>query len=104
MGVSTQQLMLLHPGLTSNQEKLCLASTWRITCMEDAAYLLLSVTIDYLDGGSFLLCYSYHHMLPLGLCQYLEDWYVFTLGPQYFSLTLFSQDTPTPVPLLLFSS
>ena len=62
------------------------------------------VTIDYLEGTSFLLCRSYCHMFPLGLCQYLKDQYVFSLGPQYFSLTPFSQDTPTPVPLLLFSS
>ena len=62
------------------------------------------VTIDYLDGTSFLLCCSYHCMFPLGLCQYLEDQYVFSLGSQHFSLTPFPQDTPTPVPLLLFTS
>ena len=63
-----------------------------------------NVTINYLSGTSFLLCYSYHHMLLLGLCQYLEDQYVFSLGPQTFSLAPFPQDTPTPVPLLLFVS
>ena len=66
--------------------------------------LLVHVTIDYLDGTSFLLCRSYCHMLPLGLCQYLEDRYVFTLGPQNFSLVPFPQDAPIPVPLLLFTS
>ena len=63
-----------------------------------------NVTIDYLDGTSFLLCRSYHHMSPLGLCQYLEDQYVFSLGPQHFSLAPFPRDAPTPVPLLLFPS
>ena len=43
-------------------------------------------------------------MFPLGLCQYLEDRYVFPLGLQNFSLAPFPQDAPTPVPLLLFSS
>ena len=62
------------------------------------------VTIDYLSGTSFLLCYSYRRMLLLGLCQYLEDRYVFSLGPQTFSLAPFPQDIPTPVPLLLFIS
>ena len=66
--------------------------------------LLPPVTIDYLSGTSFLLCYSYRHMFPLGLCQYLEDRYVFSLGPQTFSLAPFPQDAPTPVPLLLFTS
>ena len=63
-----------------------------------------NVTIDYLSGSSFLLCYSYRRMFPLGLCQYLENRYVFSLGPQTFSLAPFPQDAPTPVPLLLFSS
>ena len=63
-----------------------------------------NVTIDYLSGTSFLLCCSYRHMLPLGLCQYLEDQYVFSLGPQTFSLAPFPPGTPTPVPLLLFAS
>ena len=63
-----------------------------------------NVMIDYLSGTSFLLCYSYCRMLPLGLCQYLQDWYIFSLGPQTFSLAPFPQDTPTPVPLLLFAS
>ena len=63
-----------------------------------------NVTIDYSEGTSFLLCRSYHHMFPLGLCQYLEDQYVFTLGPQYFLLVPFPLDAPTPVPLLLFPS
>ena len=62
------------------------------------------VTIDYLEGTSFLLCHSYCHMFPLGLCQYLEDWYVFSLGPQHFSLAPSPRDAPTPVPLLIFSS
>ena len=51
-----------------------------------------NVTIDYLEGTSFLLCRSYRHMFPLGLCQYLEDWYVFSLGPQHFSLAPFPRD------------
>ena len=63
-----------------------------------------NVTIDYLSRTCFLLCHSYCHMLPLGLCQYLEDWYVFSLGPQTFSLMPFPQDAATPVPLLLFVS
>ena len=63
-----------------------------------------NVTIDYLHGTSFLLCYAYRRMFPLGLCQYLEDWYVFSLGSQTFSLVPFPQDAPTPVPLFLFSS
>ena len=66
--------------------------------------LTSSVTINYLLGTSFLLCHSYRHMFLLGLCQYLEDRYVFSLGPQTFSLAPFPQDTPTPVPLLLFVS
>ena len=66
--------------------------------------LTLRVTVDYLDGTSFLLCRAYRRMLPLGLCQYLEDRYVFTLGPQSFSLAPFAEGTPTPVPLLLFPS
>ena len=63
-----------------------------------------NVMIVYLSGTSFLLCYSYRRMFPLGLCQYLEDRYVFSLGPQSFSLAPFPQDPPTPVPLLLFIS
>ena len=63
-----------------------------------------NVTIDYLEGTSFLLCRSYRHMLPLGLCQYLEDWYVFSFGPQHFSLAPFPWGAPTPVPLLIFPS
>ena len=62
------------------------------------------VTIDYVEGTSVLLCCSYRRMFPLGLCQYLEDRYVFSLGPQHFSLVPVSQDAPTPVPLLLFPS
>ena len=65
---------------------------------------MASVTVDYLDGTSFLLGRTYRRMLPLGLCQYLEDRYVFTLGPQSFSLAPFSEGIPTPVPLLLFPS
>ena len=60
-----------------------------------------TVTIDYVEDTSFLLTHSYHCMFPLGLCQYLEDWYVFSLGSQHFSLVPFPQDAPTPVPLLL---
>ena len=60
--------------------------------------------IAYLEGTFFLLCCSYCHMLLLGLCQYLEDQYVFSLGPQSFCLVPFPQDAPTPVPLLLFAS
>ena len=65
---------------------------------------VLFVTVDYQDGTSFLLCRTYRRMLPLGLCQYLEDRYVFTLGPQSFSLAPFPEGAPTPVPLLLFPS
>ena len=73
-------------------------------CRQDTRIRRVSVTIDYLSGTSFLLCYSYRRMFPLGLCQYLEDRYVFSLGPQSFSLAPFPQDAPTPVPLLLFTS
>ena len=87
-------------------EHLC--STWRreSIVLEPGArvYERGNVTVDYLEGTSFLLCRTYCRMLPLGLCQYLEDRYVFTLGPQSFSLTPFSEDAPTPVPLLLFPS
>ena len=60
--------------------------------------------IDYLSGASFLLIRTTQRMLPLGLCQYLEDWYIFSFGPHCFSFTPFPQDTPIPVPLLLFTS
>ena len=63
-----------------------------------------NVTIDYLYGASFLLIRTTQHMFPLGLCQYLEDRYVFSLGPRYFSFAPFPQDAPTPVPLPLFAS
>ena len=63
-----------------------------------------NVMIDYLSGTSFLLIRTTQRMFPLGLCQYLEDWYVFSLGPCCFSFTPFPRDTPTPVPLLLFAS
>ena len=62
------------------------------------------VTIDYLYGASFLLIRTTRCMFPLGLCEYLEDWYVFSLGPRCFSFAPFPEDTPTPVPLLLFAS
>ena len=62
------------------------------------------VTIDYLYGASFLLIRTTQCMLPLGLCQYLEDRYVFSLGPRCFSFAPFPEDAPTPVPLLLFAS
>ncbi|KAI9461352.1 hypothetical protein HD554DRAFT_2041433 [Boletus coccyginus] len=42
-GVSAQQLMALHPGLSSIQEKLHLASTQQTTLVEDAAYSLLGI-------------------------------------------------------------
>ncbi|KAF8423147.1 hypothetical protein L210DRAFT_3570785 [Boletus edulis BED1] len=42
-GVSTQQLMVLHPGLSSIREKLRLASTRITTRVEDAAYSLLGI-------------------------------------------------------------
>ncbi|KAI9461348.1 hypothetical protein HD554DRAFT_1518592 [Boletus coccyginus] len=42
-GVSAQQLMALHPGLTSIREKLRLASTRHTTLEEDAAYSLLGI-------------------------------------------------------------
>ena len=64
----------------------------------------LYVTIDYLYGASFLLIRTTQHMFPLGLCQYLEDQYVFSLGPRCFSFAPFPEDAPTPVPLLLFPS
>ena len=63
-----------------------------------------NVTIDYLHGASFLLIHTTQHMFPLGLRQYLEDRYVFSLGPCCFSFAPFPQDAPTPVPLLLFAS
>ena len=64
----------------------------------------LSVTIDYLSGTSFLLIRTTQLMLPLGLCQYLEDRYVFSLGPRCFSFAPFPWDAPTTVPLLIFAS
>ena len=63
-----------------------------------------NVTIDYLSGTSFLLIHTTQRMFPLGLCQYLEDRYVFSLGPHCFSFAPFPRDTPTPVPFLLFAS
>ena len=60
--------------------------------------------IDYLSGTSFLLVRTTQRMLPLGLCQYIEDRYVFSLGPRCFSLVPYPLDAPTPVPLLLFVS
>ena len=42
-GIPAQQLMALHPGLTSIREKLHLASTRRTTLVEDAAYSLLGI-------------------------------------------------------------
>ena len=62
------------------------------------------VTIDYLSGTSFLLIRTTQRMFPLGLCQYIEDQYVFSLGPRCFSLAPYPPDAPTPVPLLLFVS
>ena len=62
------------------------------------------VTIDYLSGTSFLLVRTTQRMLPLGLCQFLEDQYIFSLGPRCFSFTPFPQEAPTPVPLQLFAS
>ena len=92
-----QELVVKYPNLFV----VCLDE-----CLEAIVeqYGSVSVTIDYLEGTSFLLCRSYHRMFPLGLCQYLEDRYVFSLGPQHFSLTPFPQDAPTPVPLLIFPS
>ena len=49
-----------------------------------------NVTIDYLYGASFLLIHTTQRMLPL--------------GPRCFSFAPFPQDTPIPVPLLLFAS
>ncbi|KAF8546183.1 hypothetical protein OG21DRAFT_1427787, partial [Imleria badia] len=43
MGVSTQQLIPLRPGLSSIREKLRLASTRQTTLVEDAAYSLLGI-------------------------------------------------------------
>ena len=63
-----------------------------------------NVMIDYLYGASFLLTRTTQRMFPLGLCQYLEDQYVFSLGPRCFSFALFPESAPTPVPLLLFAS
>ena len=62
------------------------------------------VTIDYLSGTSFLLVCTTQRMLPLGLCQFLEDQYIFSLGPHCFSFAPFPQEAPTPVPLQLFAS
>ena len=67
-------------------------------------HLISIVTIDYLYGASFLLIRTTQHMFPLGLCQYLKDQYVFSLGPCCFSFAPFPEDAPTPVPLLLFAS
>ena len=72
-------------------------------CLRDQS-LMWGVTIDYLYGASFLLIHTTQRMFPLGLCQYLEDRYVFSLGPCCFSFAPFPQDIPTPVPLLLFTS
>ena len=41
----------------------------------------LTVTIGYLSETSFLLVRTTQRMFPLGLCQYIEDQYVFSLGP-----------------------
>ena len=65
---------------------------------------MVNVTIDYLSGTSCLLVCTAQHMFPLGLCQYIEDQYVFSLGPWCFSFVPFAQDAPTPVPVLLFAS
>ena len=62
------------------------------------------VMIDYLSRTSFLLIRTTQRMLPLGLSQYLEDRYIFSLGPQCFSFAPFAQDTPTPVLVPLFIS
>ena len=62
------------------------------------------VMIDYLSGTSFLLVHTTQCMLPLGLCQFLKDQYIFSLGPRCFSFMPFPQDAPTPVPLQLFAS
>ena len=71
---------------------------------EVRTFFHFAVTIDYLYGASFLLVRTTQHMFPLGLCQYLEDRYVFSLGPHCFSFAPFPEDAPTPVPLLLFAS
>ena len=72
--------------------------------MDFSNKIMIFVTIDYLSGTSFLPIRTTQRMFPLGLCQYLEDRYVFSLGPRCFSFAPFSRDAPTPVPLLLFAS
>ena len=62
------------------------------------------VTVSYLDDCSLLICVSHCHFLPLGLTTFTEERYTFTLGPYSLSLAPFPEDTPTPVPPLLFSS
>ena len=63
-----------------------------------------SVMISYLDGCTFLLCVLCCLFFPLGLTLYLEDQYVFSLGPHSFSLSPIPEGNPTPVPALLFTS
>ena len=63
-----------------------------------------NVMIDYLSGTSFLLIRTTQCILPLGLCQYIKDRYIFSLGPQCFSFAPFALDAPTPVLVLLFIS
>ena len=95
-----------RPPTSTETEHLCNILRRESIILEPGArvYKRGNVTIDYLDNTSFLLRRAYRRMFPLGLCQYLEDWYIFTLGPQSFSLAPFSEDALTPVPLLLFPS
>ena len=60
--------------------------------------------VSYLDGCTFLISVSHSRLFPLGLTLYMEDHYVFALGPHSFFLVPIPKGNPTPVPLSLFTS
>ena len=70
--------------------------------LKESVQVVLRLTISL--GPLFFYVTLTIVCFPLGLCQYLEDQYIFSLGLQTFSLAPFPQDAPTPVPLLLFIS